>query len=375
MNFQINEVKTKKDKMRFIKSQWSFYENDKNFVPPLISDRKKILDTENNPFYKHTKLKLFLAESNGTILGRIAGIINENHNKTHNDKLGFWGFFECIDNQDVANALFDSVAKWLKENGMDSMRGPENPSMNDDIGLLIDGFDSSPVLMMTYNPEYYIKLVENYGFIKSKDLYAYFLESHSYQTDKIVRMQDIIKKKHNITIRQVNLKNKKKLWEDVKTLKQIYNSAWVPNWGFVKWTDEEFDFIVKDLKMIADPETAIIAEINGQVAGFALALPDMNYCFKFNKKGGDIGALWHMMTKKKDIKLTRIIALGVLPEYQKTGIDAVLYYEIGVRGSKKGRIYGEASWILEDNEMMNRGLTTTMDARIYKTYRLYDKNI
>jgi len=163
--------------------------------------------------------------------------------------------------------------------------------------------------------------------------------------------------------------------EDVRTIKSIYNSAWQPNWGFVKWTDEEFDFIANDLKMIADPETAFLVESKGKIAGFGLALPNINEAFIHNKGGGMIGALYHLMTKKKKIKMTRIVALGVLPEFQKTGIDAVVYYELGTRGESIGRHLGEASWILEDNEMMNRGLTTTMNAKVYKTYRLYDKAI
>lgn len=375
MDFKITQVTDKKGEMRFIKSQWLFYKNDKNFVPPLIADRKKILDTVKNPFYKHSKIQLFLAESGNIIVGRIAAIINENHNKTHNDKIGFWGFFECLDNQDVANALFDVAGKWLKERGMDTMRGPENPSMNDDIGLLVDGFDSPPVIMMTYNPKYYEGLVEKAGFAKSKDVYAYFLVHSAYDTDKIRRLQEVLTKRYNITIREVDLKHKEQLMKDVNVIKEIYNAAWVPNWGFVKWTNEEFDFIVDDLKMVADQETALIAESNGKIAGFALGLPNINECLIHNKNGSMLGALWHLMTKKKNVKLMRIIALGVLPEYQKTGIDSVLYYEIGKRGEKIGRTVGEASWILEDNMMMNRALTTTMNARVYKTYRLYDRQL
>lgn len=376
MDFKIIPLSTEKEKMRFIKSQWLFYKNDKNFVPPLISDRKKILDTKNNPFYKHAQIQLFLAvDNNNQILGRIAAIINENHNKTHEDKVGFWGFFECSDNQKVANALFDAAGKWLKDRGMDTMRGPENPSMNDEIGMLIEGLDSPPVIMMTYNPEYYIKLVDNAGFTKAKDVLAYVFNHDAYSTDKVVRFQNLVRERYKITIRQIDLKNKAQFKKDVQTLKEIYNKAWMPNWGFVKWTDEEFDFIAGDLKMIADPETALIAESNGKIAGFALSLPNVNEVFIKNKNGGMLGALYHLLTKKKKIQFTRIIALGVLPEFQQTGIDGVLYYEIGTRGEKIGRTLGEASWILEDNLMMNRAMTTTMNAKLYKRYRLYDRSL
>ncbi len=372
MGFTIKKVLSKSDKKCFINSQWNFYKGDKNFVAPLKMDRDKLLDTKKNPFYKHSKLELFLAVRDGEIIGRIGAIINDNHNSTHNDKLGFFGFFECVNEQEVANALFNSVKVYLKENGMNAMRGPVNPSMNDETGLLVDGFDSPAVVLMTYNPKYYIELIENYGFAKSKDLYAYHLVNEQYVSDKMKRMQGIIRERNKVTIREVDFKNKTQFKKDVELLKSIYNKAWQPNWGFVKMTDEEFNFLANDLKQIADPAYTIIAEIDGKPAGFALGLPDINQQLINNKSGGMIGAIWQMFVVKKKIDLLRIIVLGILPEYQKTGVDAVLYWEMGSRGLPKGIKYGEASWILEDNEMMNKGLTTTMLGKVYKTYRLYD---
>jgi GNAT superfamily N-acetyltransferase len=374
MEFKIIPVTNKAEKLRFIKSQWNFYKDDRNFVPPIIADRQKLLDTEKNPFYQHSDMQLFFAESNsGEIVGRIAAIINHNHNTTHNDKVGFYGFFECIDNQDVANQLFDTAGNWLKARGMDSMRGPENPSQNDEIGLLTEGFDSPPVILMTYNPEYYIKLTEGYGFTKAKELYAYELMMESFVTDKLRRLHDIVTEREKVTLRNINFKNKEQFKKDVATIKDMYNKAWEPNWGFVKMTNEEFDFLADDLKQIADPAFAFIAEIKGKPAAFALALPDINQALIGNKKGSLLGALWCLITKKKKINCVRIIVLGVLPEFQKTGIDAVMYYAFLKRGPAKGIIRGEASWILEDNTMMNRGLTSTMNGRVYKKYRLYEK--
>ncbi len=338
-------------------------------------DRMKLLNKEKNPFFKHSKMELFMVEENGTVIGRIAAIINGNHNKIHNDKIGFFGFFECENNQDTANLLFDEAKKYLKANGMTDMRGPVNPSLNDECGLLIDGFDSPPVILMTYNPKYYINLIEGYGLAKVKDLFAYHLINEQYVSEKLGRMQNIVRQRHSLSIRAMNFKNKKQFKEDVATLKYIYNNAWEPNWGFVKMTDEEFDFLANDLKTIADPDYALIAEINGQPAGFALALPDINQCLIHNKNGYLLPGLWHLLTKKKKINLLRIIVLGILPQYQRTGADAVLYWELGTRGKPKGIEYGEASWILEDNEMMNKGLTTTMLGKVYKTYRLYQQSI
>jgi len=375
MNFEIKPIGTKKEKMRFIKSQWNFYKNDPNWVPPIIADRVKLLDTVKNPFYQHSIIQLFVAESNGEIIGRIAAIINDNHNKTHNDKVGFFGFFECINNQDVANALFDTAGDWLKARGMSSMRGPENPSQNDEIGLLIDGFDMPPVILMTYNPKYYIDLIENAGFKKAKDLYAYNLKMEDYRSEKLVRMQNIIRQRYKVTLRDVNFKNKEQFKKDVNTLKEIYNDAWEPNWGFVKMTDAEFDFLAADLKPVAEPSLVFIAEINGKPAGFALGLPDINQALIHNKNGSLLGAVWHLLTKKKKITWVRIIVLGVLKEYQKTGIDSVMYYEFTDRGKKLGITNGEASWILEDNDMMNKAATKTMKGELYKTYRLYEKEL
>lgn len=372
---KIITVSNSSELKRFIKSQFNFYKDDKNFVPPLILDRLKLLNQDKNPFFKHSKMELFMVEENGNILGRIAAIVNDNHNKTHNDNVGFFGFFECENNQETANLLFDEAKKFLTKNGMTEMRGPANPSLNDECGLLIDGFDSPPVILMTYNPKYYINLIENYGLSKVKDLYAYHLVNEEYVSEKLERMQSIVRKRNSLTIRSMNFSNKKQFKKDVETLKYIYNNAWEPNWGFVKMTDEEFDFLANDLKSIADPDYALIAEINGKPAGFALALPDINQCLIHNKNGYLLPGIWHLLTKKKKIDLLRIIVLGILPQYQRTGADAVLYWELGTRGKPKGIKYGEASWILEDNEMMNKGLTTTMLGKVYKTYRLYQKTI
>lgn len=375
MNVEIKKVTEASGKKKFINCQWDFYKGDKNWVPPIKMDRQKLLDEKKNPFYKHSDIQLFLAYDNGKIVGRIAAITNDNHNKIHNDKVGFFGFFECIDSQDVANALFKAAEEWLVAKGMTDIRGPLNPSTNDESGLLVDSFDQPAVILMTYNPPYYPKLIENYGFKKEKDLLAYILHHDTYASEKLSRMQKIVRERKGITIRSINFKNKEKFKEDVKTVKDIYNAAWQPNWGFVKMTDEEFDFLANDLKTIAEPKLTLIAEIKGKPVGFALSLPDINQALIYNRGGGILGAVWCLMTKKKKIDLTRIIVLGVLPEYQSSGVDAVLYHEIGETAYELNMPKGEASWILEDNQMMRRGLETTMKGEVYKTYRIYQKEM
>ena len=200
-----------------------------------------------NPFYKHAQMQLFVAEQGGEAVGRIAAIINENHNRVHEDKIGFFGFFESVNNQEVADALFDAAARWLRERGMDTMRGPVNPSINDEIGLLVKGFDSPAVILMNYNPRYYPLLLEGYGFRKAKDLYAYLLHNKDVITPKLERGQQLVRDRYNITIRDLDFKN---LERDVVILKDLYNRSWEKNWGAVAMTDEEFDFLAKDLVRI-----------------------------------------------------------------------------------------------------------------------------
>lgn len=375
MNFIVRQldVSSSSDITHFIKSQWNFYQGDPHWAPPLVMDRKKLLDVKNNPFYTHASIALFVAERNGEVIGRIAGITNEHHNTTHDDNIGFFGFFECVNEQSVANALFDKAKAFVKAQGKDAIRGPVNPSMNDEVGLLIDGFDSPAVVLMTYNPPYYAELIEQAGFVKAKDLLAYWLKIEDYQSDKLVRLQQAIRDRYQVTIRNINLKDSTQFKKDIESFKIVYNTAWEKNWGFVKISDAEIDAMAGDLKMIADPELVYFIEVRGELAGMFFALPDINQINILNKNGGVLGFLWHLFTKKKRINACRIITMGVLPQYRKSGLDAVMYYEIKNRVIKNGyHRGGEASWILEDNVAMNQALTHAMNGHVYKTYRVYD---
>ncbi len=370
-NFTVRPVLTKADTKKFIDFIYTFYKNDQNWVPPLRMDREKLIDKKNNPFYKHSLMELFLAERDGKVIGRIGAIVNDNHNREHNDKVGFFGFFECVNEQDVANALFDEAKKYLRSKGMNAMRGPASPSVNDEYGLLIEGFDSPPVVLMTYNPEYYGTLIQNYGLKKEKDLYAYILDQHTVYTDKFNRANEIVKQRNSLTFRTINMKD---FANEVRRIKDVYNGAWHYNWGAVAMTDEEFDALANDLKMVVEPELVLIAESKGKMVGFGLSLPDINVRLKDNRNGGLIGGLLRLLVFKKKIDLVRVIVLGVLPEYQKTGAAGVLFYETAVRAKKLGYRYGEASWILEDNVMMNRA-AEAMLGKIYKKYRIYQQEI
>ena len=370
-NFTIRPVQTTSDTKKFIDFIYTFYKNDPNWVPPLRMDREKLIDKKKNPFYQHSQMELFLAERNGEVIGRIGAIVNDNHNKEHNDKVGFFGFFECVNEQEVANALFDEAKKYLLLKGMNAMRGPANPSVNDEYALLVDGFDSPPTVLMTYNPKYYVTLIENYGLKKEKDLYAYILDQKTVYTEKFNRANEIVKQRNSLTFRPINMKD---FANEVKRLKEVYNAAWQYNWGAVAMTDAEFDALAEDLKMVVEPELVLIAESKGKMVGFGLSLPDINVRLKANRNGGLIGGLLRLLVFKKKIDLVRIIVLGVIPEFQRSGAAGALFYETAVRAKKLGYQYGEASWILEDNVMMNRA-AEMMQGKRYKTYRIYQKEI
>ena len=332
-NISVLPVRTKSDEKRFIRFLWDIYANDPLWVPPLMMDREKLIDKKKNPFYAHSDMELFLAERNGKVVGRIGAIVNHNHNKEHNENIGFFGFYESINDQSVANALFDAAKKYLQSKGVTAMRGPANPSVNDEYGLLVEGFDRSPVVLMTYNPPYYGTLFEKYGFKKLKDLYAYLLDQETVYSERFVRFNELVKQREGLTFRSVDMKHFK---EEVDRIKVIYNKAWSKNWGAVPMTDAEFDALAADLKPVVVPDLIIMAEAKGKPIGFALSLPDINVPLKFNKNGGLLTGLYHLYTKKKLIDLVRIIVLGVIPEQQRTGAAGVLFYETAVRAKKLG---------------------------------------
>ena len=368
---QIIPVSNKRQFRRFIMLPWKLYRDDPNWVPPLILDQKKLLDRKKNPFYAHSAAEFFLAVRNGEVVGRIAALVNDNHNKFHEEQTGFLGFFESIEDYEVTHALLETAEQWLRERNMKIMRGPMNPSTNDTCGFLLEGFNSPPIVMMTYNPPYYLEFMEKYGMQKAKDLYAFYMETNTPISEKIKHITELVRRRHNITVRTINMKN---FHQEVKVIKQIYNRAWSRNWGFVPMTDEEFNHLAKDLKPVVEPELLLIAEVNGEPAGFSLAIPDFNQALKrINGRLLPFGILKLLWYSRK-IDMVRVITMGVIHKYQKLGIDAVFYYETYTRGSAKGFWRGEFSWILKDNYSMVNTLEK-MGATVYKKYRIYEKSI
>ena len=368
----VKKVETKKELNDFIKFPWKIYKGNKYWVPPLLMEQKTLLDKVKNPFFKDAEAEYFLAYKNNELVGRIAAIKNDVHLKYHNDDCGHFGFFECIDEQEVADALFNTAKNWLKEKNLKIMRGPANPSSNDIYGMLIDGFNDSPRLLMPYNPEYYIKLCENYGMKKAKDLFAWKIEKEKIiASEKLKRGQQIVRDRYKLKISQLDMKNFAK---ELEKFKYVYNKAWAPNWGFVPMTGEQIDTMAKDMKPLAEPSLVLFGEIDGNLVGAALVMLDYNQIFKtMNGRLLPFNFI-KLFTQKKKINWARILTLGIIPEYQKRGLDAVFYWEIVNRASDIGIYLGEASWVLEDNDMMNRGLEL-MNAHRYKTYRIWEISV
>jgi GNAT superfamily N-acetyltransferase len=335
-----------------------------------------LLSRTKNPFFEHAQAEYFIAERDGVVVGRIAAISNRLHNETHGDRVGFFGFFESIDDQAVADALLTAAADWCRALGHDVLRGPASFSVNDECGLLVDGFDSPPTLMMPHNPRYYIALLERAGFTKAKDLWVYqggSEERYVPVPERLARATELIRQRQAITLRALNMKN---FEGEVERIKELYNSAWEKNWGFVPMTEREIDHLAEQFKPVVIPELVPMAEKDGKLIGFGIALPDLNVVFRKNRSGRlfpmILKLLWAL--KAKRIRRARILLLGVLPEHQGKGIDAMLYHWIWTKSGERGIYWGEAGWILEDNPAMNAGLEK-MTFRVYKTYRLYDRRI
>jgi hypothetical protein len=364
----ISPIAGKSETDRFIKFAWQIYRDYPNWVPPLLMDRRKLMDRAKNPFYQHAEAEFFLARRDGEIVGRIGAIINENHNKEHNEKIGFFGFFECIDDQSVADELLRTAREWVKARGATLMRGPASPSVNDEWGLLIDGFDKPQVVLMPYNPPYYSTLLEKAGLKKSKDLYAYHVHEGGFLSDKLKRVAEAVIKREELTFRSLDMR---RFTQEVDLIKDLYNRAWQHNWGAVPMTNAEFDALAKDLKPIVVPELVIIVEYKGEPIGFSLAIPDLNMALKYNRNGYLIPGLVRLLWHKKKINWARVIVLGVVRERLKTGAGSVLFYETGKRCVENGYPHGEAGWVLEDNDPMNRA-AAFMNGERYKTYRIYD---
>ena len=368
--------RSKKELHRFFDVADKVYAGDPLWVPPLRDDVAKVF-SDKNPFFEHGAMQLFIARRGSEDVGRIAAILDENHNTFHGEKTSFFGYFESVDDAAVAHALFAAAAGWGRERGMATLRGPANPTLNDEAGLLVDGFDSSPILMMTYNPRYYIGLIEGAGFRKAKDLLAYWFEIKPDPLDRLTKLaRRVASREPDVVVRNIS---KKSLDADLPKIREVYNGAWEKNWGFVPMTAAEMDFMAKRLKPLVDKDFLFLAEARRPDGGmepiaFMLTLPDYNVAMK--PLGGYLlpfGWLKFLLNLKK-IRAIRVLTLGIKAGWRQRGIQSVMF-EKGLRAALRRGITGcEMSWLLEDNEAVIRA-ADLWGGRLYKTYRMYDRAI
>jgi GNAT superfamily N-acetyltransferase len=371
MPLTVEKVQTPKDLHTFVTLPWGIYRDDPHWVPPLIGETKKLFHPEKNPFFEHGEIEPYLARRDGTVVGRIAAVRNRAHEEFHEESVGFFGFFESADDPEAASALMDAAREFVRSRNLRILRGPMNPSTNEECGMLVEGFDTDPMVMMTHNPPYYDALMGKCGLAKAKDLVAFILEADSIP-DRVERGVRIARKRNpDVVVRPMNMK---KFDAEVDAFRVVYNGAWERNWGFVPMTDNEVTHMAKQLKPVVDPDLIRIAEHEGRPVAFALALPDMNHAVKHANGRlfpfGLLKILWHA---RKNPRM-RTLALGILEPYRKTGLDMILYHDLFKGALDKGYRQGEFSWILEDNLPMIRPIES-MGARRYKTYRIYESPV
>jgi GNAT superfamily N-acetyltransferase len=377
---KITSVENASELMTFISFPWEVYKDDAYWVPPLISERVEFLDREESPFFKHAKGEYFIARRNGKVVGTIAAFTNELYNQFHESNVGFFGFFEVFDDPPAAEGLLATAMDWCKQVGHESVIGPAQFSTNDELGLLIDGYNDRPRILMTYNPPRYQAYIESFGFEKAMDLWAYSLSLKEFREnipEKLIRVVEKIRTRKNFHIRPIDMR---KFDDEVEKIKYVYNKSWERNWGFVPFTDPEIDRLAASLKPLLDPNVVFLVELEGETIGFGLSLPDLNQPLRLAYPTPTsietvtmLKLVWHWKVRRK-VDWLRVFALGVIPEYRGTGVDALMYIETAKAALRRGYKWAEMSWILENNDMMNRSIQM-LGGKVYKTYRMYQKSI
>jgi len=361
------------------KKQWRLFENipetlhegNRYFLPPFPGSVSR-LARRSHPFHNHGELFPFIAYRDGRPVGRIAAIINETHNKYHNDQTGFFGFFDFIDDGDVAAGLLQVTEDILTKRGRTLMRGPVNPTQNDECGLLVEGFDSQPFVLMPYNPEYYPARYDELGLTKARDLYAYYIDDELPTMARTERIVERLKKKTNITVRGISLKN---LEKELEIIEYLFNTTLVREWSFMPTTKADLEFAARDLKAILDPSMVLIAEVHGKPVGFSLTIPNVNEFMNDARRSKGLLRLlrlaWYVKTRRP--RTARLAVLGVLPEFRSKGVAPVFYFESLKRGVRN-YIAGELSWVQDINAEANK-TAAIMGVRRYKSYRIYEKTL
>ncbi len=372
-SYEVVRVEDRRQRREFMDFIWRLHKDDPNWVPPIRMHQEELVGFRRHPFYENAKCRTFIVRKDGEVVGRIAAIINHGHNKRFGEKRGFFGFFDCIDDQHAANLLLMDASRYLKSEGMDDVRGPCNPSLNYELGTLVDGFDTPPTFMMTYNWPYYDKLIRGFGFEKTQDLYAYEGNFEMLKTidPKLKFVIDEVQRRFNVTLRAAN---KKKFGEEVKLFLKIYNEALQGTWGFVPLSDAECHSLGASLKWLIDPTLTSFVEVEGKTVAVGICLPDYNPLIKkINGRLFPFGFLTLLFGRRK-IKRVRFMSTNVVPEYQRWGLGLVVLNRMLPDCIAKGITNAEFSWVLESNHLSRGSLERAGTIRT-KTYRLYDRTL
>ncbi len=365
---QVKEVTTRRDRKRFLTFPWAVYRGNPHWVPPLLREDRKTLTPGRHPFWEHAERALFLALRDGKPAGRIAAIADRDYIEYHREKTGYFGYFECFDDREAARALFKSAEDWLRSRGLERMIGPLNPSTNGICGLLLEGYDSPPRFMMPYNLPYYHGLMADAGLAKAKDLLAYRIPVPREMNPRLERLSAVLQEK-GLAIRNIRMDD---FHNELKLVREIYNSAWAENWGFVPITGAEIAAMARELKPLVVPELVFFAEYRGKPVGFYLVLPDYNQVIrKMNGRMGPLGIIRFLLGRKK-IDAVRLMMAGIEEEYRRKGLDGMLYLESARTTRDLGYVDSEISWLLEDNLLVIRA-AEMMGGTLYKKYRIYQK--
>jgi GNAT superfamily N-acetyltransferase len=374
----IRKVSTAREYDAFVHFPWTLYKDDPNWVPTLLSIRRDTFDKQRNPAWEYMEGDYFCAWRGDTLVGTVAAFINHRHNEFQGERVGWFGAFETYDDAGVAQALIDTAANWVRDKGYGILRGPQTFTATEEVGVLVDGFQP-PALLMPYNPPYYGRLIEQCGLSKVMDMYSFYLNQAEAGSgglhERLGRIAQSIMKRSKITIRAGDAKHIKR---DFALLKEIYNSAWEKNWGFVPLTPRELDALVNGLGAIVDPRMLFLAFVDGDPAGFILSVPDMNQVFRlaYPRPGEPevftlLKLLWHWKVRKR-IDGVRVPLMGVKQQYRGRGVDAVLYSHVLRAITECGYFHSDSGWILETNEAMV-SIAKNFGSHIYKTHRLYEK--
>lgn len=370
----IRPVRTRRELKRFVRVPFHLHREHPQWVPPLIYERMQFLDRERNPYFEHAEAECFIAERDGEPVGRISAQIDQRWDEFQGGSDGMFGFFETVEDREVAGALLGAAEDWLRERGRERLLGPMDFTTNDELGILIEGFELRPMILQPWHPPFYRDLIEDRGYAKAMDLLMWYLELGKLKegdqfAPEIHAAAEKALRDEGISIRNIDKRN---LSREMQSFTEVYNEAWSKNWGFVPATDAEVEFHAKLLKQVIDEDWGFIAEKEGEAVGVAFTLPDVNQAMA--KTGGRLlpfGWLRFLLAKRR-IDRVRVFALGVKHEYRHSGVAAGLYLKHLEAASPDGVPAGETGWILETNEPMNRAMEG-MGGRIVKRYRIYEK--